>query len=92
MKNCTIAILPIGGFPTTRRWNLCCGTQDYKVIARPHPQLLVAEPEVYFGKVTYNKLVFPQYGKRGKALHPGPQRVDPDLWAELLRKIGPENP
>lgn len=63
-----------------------------KVTGRPHPQLLVAEPEVCFGKVIYNKLVFPRYGKRGKALHPAPQRVDPALWAELLRKIGSEEP
>lgn len=57
-----------------------------KVIARPHPQLLVAEPERYLGKVSYKKLVFPRYGKRGKALSPGPQRVEPELWAELLRR------
>lgn len=61
-----------------------------KVIARPHPQLLVAEPEEYFGKVVYKKLVFPQYGKRGGGRHPGPQRVPPDLWAELVRKAESE--
>jgi tRNA (mo5U34)-methyltransferase len=57
-----------------------------RLIGRPHPQLFVAEPEVHFGKVTYKKLVFPRYGKRGGAKHPGPQRVDPALWAELLEK------
>ena len=57
-----------------------------KVIARPHPQLLVAEPETYFGKVTYKKLVFPRYGKQGRSLHPGPQKVDPELWAQLTKK------
>ncbi|OFV94208.1 MAG: hypothetical protein A3H28_08390 [Acidobacteria bacterium RIFCSPLOWO2_02_FULL_61_28] len=57
-----------------------------KVIGRPHSQLLVAEPERYLGKVTYRKLVFPRHGKRGKALSPGPQRVEPELWAELLRR------
>ncbi|MBI4459540.1 MAG: DUF1698 domain-containing protein [Acidobacteria bacterium] len=36
-----------------------------KVVAQPHPQLLVAEPEEYLGKVVYEKLVFPRYGKRG---------------------------
>lgn len=57
-----------------------------KVVARPHPQLLVAEPEEYFGKVIYKKLVFPRYGKRGGARFPGPQNVPPDLWQELVRK------
>ena len=61
-----------------------------KVIARPHPQLLVAEPERYLGKVTYKKLVFPRYGKKEKALSPGPQRVEPELWVELLRKTRSE--
>jgi len=57
-----------------------------QVAARPHPQLLVAEPEEYFGKVVYPKLVFPRYGKRGGARHPGPQHVDSALWEELLRR------
>jgi tRNA (mo5U34)-methyltransferase len=57
-----------------------------KVLGRPHPQLLVAEPDRPFGKVVYSKLVFPHYGKPGGAVHPGPQRVDPDLWARLLRE------
>lgn len=61
-----------------------------KVIARPHPQVLVAEPEEYFGKVTYKKLVFPRYGKRGGARFPGRQQVDRELWAELLRKARSE--
>jgi tRNA (mo5U34)-methyltransferase len=56
-----------------------------KVIARPHPQLIVAEPDQPLGKVVFNrKLVFPKYGKRGGAVHPGPQRVDPELWRKLL--------
>ena len=57
-----------------------------RVVARPHPQVVVAEPETYFGKVVYRKLVFPRYGKRGSPPHPGPQRVPPDLWAELVRQ------
>ncbi|MBI4463434.1 MAG: hypothetical protein HY647_01910 [Acidobacteria bacterium] len=56
-----------------------------KAVARPHPQLIVAEPEEYFGKVVYKKMVFPRYGKRGYSLHPGPQRVDPELWRKLVR-------
>lgn len=58
-----------------------------KVVARPHAQLLVAEPEHPFGKVVFKKMVFPQYGKRGGAVHPGPQKVDPALWQELLRRL-----
>lgn len=57
-----------------------------RVVARPHPHVLIAEPEVYFGKVTFDKLVFPRYGKRGGALHPGPQQVDPELWAKLEQR------
>lgn len=56
-----------------------------KVVARPHPQLIVAEPDQPLGKVVLDqKLVFPKYGKRGGAVHPGPQRVDPELWRKLL--------
>jgi len=57
-----------------------------KVTARPHPEILITEPEEYFGKVVYKKLVFPRYGKRGGARFPGPQTVPPSLWQELLRK------
>ncbi len=57
-----------------------------KVIGRPHPEVLVAEPEEYFGKVVCQKLVFPRYGKRGGAKFPGPQTVDAALWQELLQK------
>jgi tRNA (mo5U34)-methyltransferase len=63
-----------------------------KIIARPHPHVLVAEPEVYFGKVVYPKLVFPRYGKKGGALFPGPQHYDSALWDELIRKSGGELP
>ena len=59
-----------------------------KVIARPHAQLLVAEPESVPGKVVYEKLVFPKYGKPNGAIHPGPQKVDPELWAQLLKQLG----
>ncbi len=54
-----------------------------KVVARPHAQVLVAEPERVLGKVVYAKLVFPRYGKKDGAVHPGPQRVDPGLWEKL---------
>lgn len=57
-----------------------------RVTARPHPEVLVAEPEEYFGKAIYGKLVFPKYGKRGGARFPGGQTVTPSLWRELLRR------
>jgi len=63
------------------------------VIARPHPQVLVAEPDRPFGKAVYEKLVFPRYGKPHGAVHPGAQRVDPELWRRLLSQLdgsGPE--
>jgi tRNA (mo5U34)-methyltransferase len=46
-----------------------------KVLARPHPELLVAEPERYFGTARYGELVFPRYGKEGGLVFPGEQRV-----------------
>ncbi|OFV98986.1 MAG: hypothetical protein A3F68_13400 [Acidobacteria bacterium RIFCSPLOWO2_12_FULL_54_10] len=61
-----------------------------KVVARPHQQLVVAEPEENFGKVVYDKLVFPRYGKRGGPRHPGPQRIPADLWDELVKKASSE--
>ena len=54
-----------------------------RVIARPHSHVLVAEPERYLGKVVYEKLVFPRYGKQDGQMSPGPQRVDPQLWSDL---------
>ena len=47
-----------------------------KVLARPHPEMLVAEPERYFGTARYGELVFPRYGKaEGGPLFPGEQHV-----------------
>lgn len=56
-----------------------------KILERPHPHVIIAEPEFYYGKAVYPKLVFPRYGKGGKALYPGQQRYDPALWEELIR-------
>lgn len=44
-----------------------------KIIARPHFDTIVAEPEYHFGKTVYEKLVFPNYGKKGGSVYPGPQ-------------------
>ena len=43
-----------------------------KVIARPHPEFLVADPDRYFGKAEYGNLVFPRYGKAEGPVFPGP--------------------
>lgn len=61
-----------------------------QVIACPHSEVIVAEPEVYLCKKKYRNLVFPRYGKRGRAFYPGPQRVDPKLWRELVSKAWSE--
>jgi tRNA (mo5U34)-methyltransferase len=54
-----------------------------KVLARPHPEMLVAEPERYFGTARYGELVFPRYGKaEGGPVFPGEQRV----FVEEVRK------
>ncbi len=57
-----------------------------KIIDRPHPHVIIAEPETYFGKVVLPKLVFPRYGKKADSIYPGPQQYDPDLWADLIRR------
>ena len=45
-----------------------------KVLARPHAEMLVAEPERYFGTARYGELVFPRYGKaEGGPVFPGEQ-------------------
>jgi tRNA (mo5U34)-methyltransferase len=62
-----------------------------KVIARPHAQVLVAEPDGPPGKIVYGKLVFPCYRKPNGAVHPGPQKVDPDLWQRLLKQLDDES-
>lgn len=54
-----------------------------KILARPHPETLVAEPERYFGTARYGELVFPRYGKaEGGPVFPGEQRA----FAERVRK------
>ncbi len=62
-----------------------------KILDRPHPQVIVAEPEFHFGKVVYPKLVFPRYGKKGGALYPGAQQYEPELWEELIRRSRDKN-
>ena len=62
-----------------------------KILDRPHPQVIVAEPELHFGKVVYPKLVFPRYGKKGGALYPGAQQYEPELWEELIRRSRDRN-
>ena len=47
-----------------------------KVLARPHPEMLVAEPDRYFGTARYGSLVFPRYGKaEGGPVFPGEQHT-----------------
>jgi tRNA (mo5U34)-methyltransferase len=41
-----------------------------RVVARPHAQVLISEPEIYLGKAIYGNLVFPRYAKRGGQIHP----------------------
>jgi tRNA (mo5U34)-methyltransferase len=57
-----------------------------QVIARPHSHVIVADPVSNPGKAIYGNLVFPRYGKAGEPTHPGPQKVDPALWAELCQR------
>jgi hypothetical protein len=54
-----------------------------KVLARPHAEMLVAEPERYFGTARYGELVFPRYGKaEGGPVFPGEQHA----FVEQVRK------
>jgi tRNA (mo5U34)-methyltransferase len=59
-----------------------------RVVARPHSHIVVADPECCPGKVVLGNLVFPRYGKKEGAVHPGPQEVDADLWATLCARAG----
>jgi hypothetical protein len=54
-----------------------------KVVARPHPEIVVAQPERYLGTVRYRKLIFPRYGKAGRELLPGATHVDREVWQSL---------
>ena len=72
-------------FPTHTALEPMIRSAGLKVVARPHTQLIVAEPEHPLGKVVYSKLVFPKYAKPGGPVHPGPQQVDPELWQKLLQ-------
>jgi tRNA (mo5U34)-methyltransferase len=53
-----------------------------RVVERPHPEMLVAEPERYFGTARYGNLVFPKYGKKEGPILPGALRA----FAEQVRK------
>jgi tRNA (mo5U34)-methyltransferase len=53
-----------------------------KVVARPHPEMLVAEPETYHGKSSYRRLVFPRYAKQGGPTFPGAQ----ERFTDRVRK------
>jgi tRNA (mo5U34)-methyltransferase len=56
-----------------------------KILSRPHPHVIIAEPERYLGKVVLKKLVFPRYAKKNGSVFPGPQKYDPSLWEDLIR-------
>jgi tRNA (mo5U34)-methyltransferase len=49
-----------------------------KVLARPHPEMLITEPERHLGAARYRRLVFPRYGKVGGLILPGPQHLSPE--------------
>jgi hypothetical protein len=52
-------------------------------VARPSAEIIVAAPDRQLGKVVYDKLVFPRYGKPGEAVYPEQVRLDPALWRQL---------
>jgi tRNA (mo5U34)-methyltransferase len=53
-----------------------------RVLARPHPEMVVAEPARYFGTARYGNLVFPRYGKADGPVFPGEQ----EAFAERVRR------
>ena len=57
-----------------------------RIISCPHPHVIIAEPEFYYGKIVYPKLVFPRYGKDKESLFPGPQSYDSALWERLIKR------
>lgn len=54
-----------------------------KIISNHHPEFIIAEPENYFGKSVYKKLVFPKFGKRDGTIFPGPQKFDSKVIKRL---------
>jgi tRNA (mo5U34)-methyltransferase len=73
-------------FPNHNALSAMVRSAGLKIINRPHAHILVAEPEVYFGKVVLQKLVFPKYGKKGHPTFPGPQQYDERLWRDLIAR------
>jgi tRNA (mo5U34)-methyltransferase len=55
-----------------------------EIVARPHPQVIVADPKRRLGTAEYRRLVFPRYGKVGFDNFPGSMRFKPDDWQALL--------
>jgi len=53
-----------------------------RVLDRPHPEMVVAEPARYFGTARYGNLVFPRYGKADGPVFPGEQ----EAFAERVRR------
>jgi tRNA (mo5U34)-methyltransferase len=52
-----------------------------KIVASPSPEIIVAEPDRYLGKVVYDRLVFPRYGKPGEVVYP--EQLQPDsMWGQ----------
>ena len=73
-------------FPNYNAVSAMVRSAGLKIIDRPHPHIIVAEPETYLGKVVLDKLVFPRYGKKGHPLYPGPQQYDAALWQDLIAR------
>jgi tRNA (mo5U34)-methyltransferase len=48
-----------------------------RVLARPHPEMLITEPERHLGAVQFRQLIFPRHGKPGGLMLPGPQHQPP---------------
>jgi tRNA (mo5U34)-methyltransferase len=55
-----------------------------EIVARPHAELIVADPVERLGSVRYPRLVFPRYGRPGYRTFPGRVTYEPELWQRLL--------
>jgi tRNA (mo5U34)-methyltransferase len=55
-----------------------------EIVARPDPEIVIAEPQRQLGTARYRRLVFPRYGRPGFASLPGRIRFKPHEWQQLL--------
>ncbi|MBD0329881.1 MAG: DUF1698 domain-containing protein [Thermoleophilia bacterium] len=55
-----------------------------EIVARPHPEFIVADPGERLGSAQYERLLFPRYRRPGYRTFPGRLTYEPEVWERLL--------